>query len=318
MGLGLLLKGSEWITDAVADVASKLRTTNVAVGLLLVSLLLSLPELVVSLLTIYKGHAQIGLGVSIGSVIVNLGLIIGVAALIRPLKVPAHVLTRDGVFMLVATLIVATVALGDSSVGRSDAIVLLLLLVPYVVNVYAQEKQLAIVEQKKEAKMITQSLELTGKLGVGRLRIRSGVVILLIGCGMLLAGSELFTSSLISFASIFGVPDLLVGLTLGALGPSIPNLAAALQAARRGYDELVVSETIGSNIFTLLVTVSAIALLKPIQIDEATATVTTPALIFITLLFSYFLMKGKLNRKAGLLLLATYAATLLAEYSVRT
>ncbi len=318
IGLGLILKGSEWITDAVSTVARRLRTTNVAVGLLLVSLLLSLPELAVAVASVFKGHAGIGLGSSIGSVIVNLGLIIGIAAFLRPLRVPRHVVTRDGVFMLVATLIVATVALGDLTVTRSDGIILLLLLVPYVVNVYAQEKQLAAREQYQEAASISKSLELTGKLGLGQLQIRSGALILAVGGLMLIAGAELFTNSLISFASLFNISDLFIGLTIGALGPSIPNLAAALQASRRGFDELVVSEAIGSNIFTLLVTVGIIALLQPITIDAATASVTTPAIIGITIVFFYFLFKGEFNRKAGVILLVSYLVVLAAEFLARS
>lgn len=317
VGLALILKGSEWVTDAVSFVAHQLRTTNVAVGLLLVSLLLSLPEVVVALSAIAKGHAAIGFGVTIGSVIVNLGLVIGLAAMVNCLRVPRHVVTRDGVFMLVATLVVATFALGDFRFDRSDGFVLLLLFIPYVVNVYAQERQLAKAEQNKEAVTLTKSLELTGKMGLGELKIHSGLVILVIGAAMLVAGAEMFTTSLIGFARIFGLPELLVGLTLGALGPSLPNLAAALQAARRGYDELVVSEAIGSNIFTLLVTLGVISIIQPVTVGPVTAMVTTPALVAVTFVFFYFLMHGEFSRASGRLLVGCYFGVLLIELAAR-
>ncbi|OIO27166.1 hypothetical protein AUJ14_00145 [Candidatus Micrarchaeota archaeon CG1_02_55_22] len=316
-GLYLILKGSEWVTDAVSVVAHRLRTTNVAVGLLVVSLLLSLPELAISISSILKGHPGIGLGVALGSVIVNLGLIVGLAAVSNGLRVPRHVVTRDGIFMLVATLVASILVLEGGGLGRTDGFILLLLFIPYVVNIYEQEKQIALVEQHKEAQTISKTLRFMGKLGVGDLEVKSGPLIMLVGVLMLLAGSELFTNALISVSGTLALPELLVGLTLGALGPSIPNLAAALQAARRGYDELVVSETIGSNVFTLLITLGLISVIQPVAVDIKTALVTMPALVFITLVFFYYLSKGAFSRNAGKLLLLLYVLAVAAEYLVR-
>jgi cation:H+ antiporter len=317
VGLFLIVKGSELVTDAAVPLAAQLNTTHVAIGLVLVSVLLSLPELLVSTSSVLKGHGDVGVGVIIGSIIVNLGLIMGISAIIRPLRIPRHVITRDSVFMLIATIVVSLIVLEDLQVTKRDGIVFLLLFIPYLINIYEQEKALALKERKKESEMISKTLQFTGKLGGVDVRIHDTRVIFLAGVGMLLLGSEWFTSALISFAGTFGIPEILIGLTLGALGPSIPNLAAALQAVRRGYDELAISETIGSNIFTLLITLGVLAIINPFQLDIATAIITAPALLIVTVAFFVFTLKGTVTRIDGATLVAFYLIAMAAEIFVR-
>ncbi len=317
VGLYLILKGSDWVTDAAVPLAAFLNTTYVAVGLVLVSVLLSLPELLVSVSSVIKGHTDIGVGVIIGSVIVNLGLIIGISALIRPLKIPRHVITRDAVFMLVATMVVTLLVLEDLQVTTRDGIVFLLLFIPYLVNVWEQEKSLAAKERRKESEMISKTLQFVGKIGGAEVIIQDSRVIFVVGMVMLLAGTELFTGSMISLAAIFSIPEILMGLTLGAIGPSIPNLAAAVQAVKRGYDELAVSETIGSNIFTLLITLGILAIARPFTIDLVTAGVTGPALLLVTGTFFVFALRGTISRSSGLVLITLYGISLAAEYLFR-
>jgi cation:H+ antiporter len=318
VGLYLILKGSEWVTDAAVPLAAFLNTTHVAIGLILVSLLLSLPELMVAMSAMAKGHADLGIGTVIGSIIVNLGLIIGISAMMRPLKIPRHLITRDAVFMLVITIVVSLLVLEDRTATRRDGIVLLLLLIPYVVNIYEQEKSLAMKERHRESEMISKTLQFTGKINGVDLVIHDSRLIFLGGLVMLLVGSELFTSSLISIAALAGVSELLIGLTIGALGPSISNLAAAVQAVRKGYDELAVSETIGSNILTLLMTLGIIAIVQPFNVDAITATITAPALLVVTATFFIFTMKGTISRPAGAVLVGMYLVAMALEILART
>jgi cation:H+ antiporter len=317
IGIYLILKGSELITDAAVPLAAFLNTTHVAIGLVLVSVLLSLPELVISVSTILKGHGEVGVGVIIGSIIVNLGLIIGISAIIRPLRIPRHVITRDSVFMLIATIVVSLIVLEDLQVTRRDGFVFLLLFIPYLINIYEQEKALALKERKKESEMITKTLQFTGKLGGVEGMLHDARIIFIAGAILLLLGAELFTNSLIFLTVAFGIPDVLIGITIGALGPSIPNLAAALQAVRRGYDELAVSETIGSNIFTLLITLGVLAITSPFQLDIETAIVTAPALLIVTVAFFIFTLKGTISRIDGMTLVAFYLIAMAAEIYVR-
>jgi cation:H+ antiporter len=297
--------------------AGFLNTTYVAVGLVLVSVLLSLPELLVSLSAMLKGHADVGIGVIIGSIIVNLGLVIGISAIVRPLRIPRHVITRDVVFMFVATLVVSLLVLEDMTVTAKDGVVFLLLFLPYLVNIYEQEKTLAMQERRKESEMIQKTLQFIGKVGGAEIVLHDSRLIFAAGMAMLLIGAELFTGSMISLSALLGIPELLIGLTLGALGPSIPNLAAALQAVKRGYDELAVSETIGSNIFTLLITLGILAMFQPFTIDMATASITAPALLIVTATFFVFALRGTISRSAGAVLVMLYLLAMGAEVMVR-
>lgn len=312
-----MLKGAEWVTDSSVGVAKRLGTTRLAVGLILISVMLSLPELLVALSAFLKGHEDLSVGVSIGSVIVNLGLILGIAALLRPIKIPRHVVTRDGVFMLIATIVVALIALEDLKLTQRDGIIFLLLFIPYAVNVYEQERQLAKHEQEKEAQDISKTLLLFGKLG-NPFVIKSGYTIFFVGFGLLLAGSELFTQGLLGVSKFFSVSDALVGITIGALGPSLPNLIVAIQASRKGFDDMVVSQSIGSNIFTLFVTLGILATARTIVLQPGFSIVTLPALLVVTVVAFGFLVKGKINRLDGAVLVLLYLAALLAEIASNT
>lgn len=316
-GIILILKGSDWVTDSAVPLAKALNTTNVAIGLILVSVLLSLPELLIALITILRDHAEIGVGAILGSIIVNLGLIVGLSALLTPLRIPRHVITRDAVFMLVTTLVVVLIGFEDMNISGRDGIIFILLFIPYLINVYEQEKTLAVSERRKESDMITKTLIFVGKTGGGQITFKDTKMIFAIGFLMLILGTLLFTESLISLARILTLPELLIGLTIGALGPSIPNLAAALQAVKKGYVELAVSETIGSNIFTLLITLGIMALFSTIQIDMMTAIVTAPAMVVVTVLFFIFTMRGTIKRDDGALLLLIYLMAMALEIWVR-
>lgn len=311
-GTYALLKGSEWITDSSTEVARRFGTTHLAIGLILVSLMLSLPEMLVSVSALLKGHENISVGVSLGSVIVNLGLVLGVTAILKPIRIPWHVVTRDGVFMLVATLVVALIALEDMMLTWRDGAIFLLLFIPYLINVYAQEKHMARREKEAEAEGLSKTLAVFGKMH-GDLAVRNGLKMFIIGGIVLIIGSEMFIQSLIGLARELSITDALIGVTLGALGPSLPNLAVAIQAARKGFDDLAVSQSIGSNIFTLFVTLGVIALIRPIMLSESFGLVTAPALVIITVVSFAFMLRGRLGRKEGIILVAMYALTMAAE-----
>jgi cation:H+ antiporter len=161
--------------------------------------------------------------------------------------------------------------------------------------------------------MITKTLEFVGKIGMPGIVISDIRVIFLFGTVLLLVGAQIFTDALVDLAGIFAIPGIIVGLTIGAIGPSIPNLAAALQAVRKGYDELAVSETIGANIFTLLITIGVIAIISPFSIDPKISVITAPAILVITGLFFVFMLTGRITRTAGICLFITYIITLVLE-----
>lgn len=313
----LILRGSDWITDSSIHLARHLGTSNLAVGLIVISFLLSLPELIIAVDSIAKGHAALGFGAVIGSVIVNIGLIVGISALVRPMRVPRIMVTRDMIFMVVVSIVVVALAVGDRTLSRTDGFVLILLFIPYVINVYEQERNLTHVERKVKTEKMTEALEMHGEYVIDH-KPKFGLRYFILGVFILIVGSEIFVRVLLEISSFMHLPELLVGVTLGAIGPSIPNLAASLGAARKGVEELVVSETIGSNIFTLLITIGVIAILSPLAIDDMTAFITAPALLFITFVLLVAMLRGHVSRRDGMFLLLLYLGTIMAEFIFRS
>ncbi|MBI5224367.1 sodium:calcium antiporter [Candidatus Micrarchaeota archaeon] len=312
IGVALIIKGADWLTDSIAHLARAFAVSHAAIGLILVSALLSLPEIVVAISSILKGYPLIGLGTVLGSVIINLGLIVGASAMISDLKISKITQIRDLSFMLAATFIVSLLVVAEGELTRIDGLILVLIFVPYVLNVYQQERYISKKESVKEARDAQEALILVGKTGI-TLREHRGFAYFLAGAIMMIIGSMLFTDTLINYSKMFGISEMVIGITLGALGPSIPNLAAALQATRRGLTDLAVTETIGSNIFTMLISVGILSIMTPISIEPKVQLITIPALIFITLAFIFISRSGKITKKGGFVLLGIYLISVIAE-----
>ncbi len=310
LGILLMGKGSDWLTDSLIPLARRLGVSGVAVGLILVSVAVSLPEILVAVLTTAQGHPAISLGVVLGSIICNIGLMTGLCAIIRPLKVKKSLILRDGVFSIIIPILIF--AIGSSGqITRLEGGALLLLFFPYVVNVILQERQQSSAERSREIQEIEVELDL---LGFTFLKLKPGWLSFFFGTALLLVGAQLFSSQLVWFAGHFEIDELLVGLTLGALGPSLPNIVAAYQATKKGMGDIAVSETLGSNVFTLLVTLGITAMLSPVAISHRWLSFELPALIFMSfLLFFFLLTKQTISRVEGTILLAGYLITVGAQ-----
>ncbi len=312
LGVALIVKGADWLTDSIAPLAKALAITHSAIGLILVSALLSLPEVVVAVFSILKGYPLLGLGTVLGSVIINLGLIVGLSALINDLKISKRTILRDLSFMLAATIIVSLLVLAEGELTRVDGLILVLIFIPYVLNVYQQEKYISKKESEKEAKDAEEALRLVGKTG-GIISEHRGFAYFIAGGVMMILGALLFTDMLVQYSKYFGISEMVIGITLGALGPSIPNLAAALQATKKGHSDLAITETVGSNIFTMLVSVGMLAIIAPISIEPKVQAITIPALILITLAFMFISRKGIITKRGGVVLLGIYLVSVLVE-----
>lgn len=307
----LIGKGSDWLTDSLVPLGRKLKVTNVSVGLIFVSIAVSLPEVLVAIYTIYKGYPTITLGVILGSIFANIGLMTGLAALVQPLKVSLNVILRDGVFSLVVPVLIFAVSLGGE-ITRAEGLAFFLLFITYVINVFLQEKARSREEQEKEMKEIEIEFELLG-FDFAKL-FKPGIISFLAGTLMLLVGAQLFGNGLIFAAQQFQISQLVIGLTLGAIGPSIPNIAAAYKAATRGMGEIAVSETFGSNIFTLLVTLGIAAMISPLAVGNEWLRFDLPALIGLSvLLFFFTVTRRTISRLEGGILLGAYLVILLIQ-----
>lgn len=305
LGILLLGKGSDWLTDSLIPIAKKLGVSGVSVGLILVSIAVSLPEVLVAVFATIRGYHTLSLGVVLGSIICNIGLMSGFCAIIRPLPVTTNIILRDGIFSLVVPVLVLAVS-SEGEITRFEGLAFFLLFIPYAINVFLQERRITSTEKQKHQEEIEVELALIGfEFG----KLKPGWISFFLGLALLLLGTKFFGDELIHLADGFGFSELLIGTTLGALGPSLPNIGAAYSATKKGMGEIAVSETLGSNIFTLLVTLGISAMIAPITIAEQWLTVDLPILLIMsTLLFLFLLTKKCISRLEGGILLGCYLA----------
>lgn len=310
IGLFALSKGSDWLTDSIVPVAKRLGTSHISVSLILVSILVSLPEIIVSLLAVYLGHPVVGLGVVFGSVMCNIGLMTGFIAWRKTLHLDRQVIVRDGVFAVVFAVVVMAVA-QDGVINRFEGLALFLLFIPYIITVWEEEKLKTQETRKKELEETIVELDL---VGLQTWKMRAGVFTFVLGSVLLLSGAYFFTEGMTSFARVSGISDIIIGLTLGAIGPSVPNVIAAYKAGRRDLDNVVVSETLGSNIFTLLVTLGVLSLAAPLTIERTWIVFDIPAMVVMSIMLLFFMVTNrKVTRAEGGILFFTYLVVLATQ-----
>lgn len=297
IGLFLIWLGSDWMTDSLVPVANFLGTSYVAVASLLVSIMLSIPEIFTAVYAYHMGFLDISLGVIIGSVMANIALMTGLSAIIKPLHVDKEVLVRDGLFALIMIAIVFVLGT-DLHYSRQDGTILLLLFVPYALNVWFGEKWSNTAKKKKRLAELEKDLT---DLGFGPFKLKPGMLGFLLGTIIMLGGSYLFSKSLVIFAEVTTIPSVIIGLTIGAIGPSVPNIISAIQGTLKGYRTMAIAETFGSNIFTLLVTLGLVVLLKPIQISTRQLFFDITWMGVMHLLMIAFIVKGFIAKESAIL-----------------
>lgn len=256
VGGGLLLYfGAEWFVGGASSLALALRVPQLLVGLTVVAYGTSAPEVIVGIAAAGAGHGEVALGNVIGSNITNVGLILGVAALIRPARVDGALRRRE-LPVLVASTAAIPLLLLDAVVSRLEAAGLLCAAVGYTAwMVSAARGAAAVRAARREAIATSQTADAAGApatLGAPR-----AVVVAAGGLAVLLIGGHLFVGGAVSVAHALGMSERLVGLTIVALGTSLPELATSAIAAVRGHSDLAVGNVVGSNIFNSLLCLGA-------------------------------------------------------------
>lgn len=299
----LIAKGSDFLTDSLVPLSRRLQVSSVSIGLVLVSISVSLPEILVALTSGLRGFTTLSLGVVLGSIICNIALMTGFSALVRPLRVTTHMILRDGIFSIVVPILILAVS-SDGQINRLEGISIILLFVPYLANVFLQEKRITLEEKELLQRHAEKKL---GLIGLQAFKLAPGGATFVLGVAAIWFGSQIFTSELIRLTQTGFVSELWVGLTLGAIGPSLPNIVSAYKATAAGLTEVAVSETLGSNIFTLLVTLGAVAVVNPVTVSRQWVLVDIPLLILMSLLlFLFMVTKRTISKTEGGLLLGAY------------
>lgn len=259
IGLVLLVKGADIFIDGSVGIAKRLNVSELIIGLTIVAFGTSAPELAVSLTASLEGANDIAISNVIGSNIFNTLFVIGVCALIKPIRVDKNLLKKEMPFMLVITvgllLLMADVFLRghDSNViSQVDGFILLvvfLLFLAYTIRGALKNKDVTPTENKKEVKL------------------PKSILLSILGLGAIILGGDLVVDSATNIATAFGVSETVIGLTIVAIGTSLPELVTSALAAKRGNSDLAIGNVVGSNIFNILMIVGLASAISPIQVE---------------------------------------------------
>ena len=322
VGLVLLVWSADRFVDGAVGVAQFFGMSTFLIGMIIVGFGTSAPEIVVSILSALNDTPQLALGNAYGSNIANIALILGVTALIIPVVVKKEAMKRD-IPILMAMTVLTLFLLMDGNVSFVDGVVLLLSFVAIMgFNIWSELR--AKRKRKKNAETDELDSEYSSK---GPVSIVKSSLLLLVGLALLIVSSRMLVWGAINVAQALGVSDLLIGLTIVAVGTSLPELASSIAAARKGENDLAVGNVIGSNIFNTLVVVGIAAVITPIKAMEADVlSRDLPIMSLLTLLlflicFPFFKSKrAKASRKkeerfgfgriGGALFLSLYVAYL--------
>lgn len=295
IGLVLLVCGGSWLCRGAVSIALLLRISPVVVGLSVVSLVTSSPELFTSLAAIAKGSPELAMGNIIGSNAANLGLIMGVAALIYPMMVHSRLVRWELPILLAVTILFWGIVALDQGISRWSGILLLAGTAGYLYLVIRTARSGAVgLEYEEDLVVVDQ------KWPVALLFVLSGGLLLWVG-------SDLLVESSVTVARRFGISEVVIGLTLVAVGTSLPELGTTIMAALKREDGIIIGNIIGSNLFNLLFIAGMAGLLSPFSVPSHLVTRELPLLLGITLLFSLFVFTQRMvTRAEGGLLLFLY------------
>ncbi len=294
-GIALLYAGAELLVKGAAELALGFGLRASTVGVTVVAFATTTPELFVTLVGAFTVSTDIGLGAILGSNVANIGLVLGISALIRPLDVTETVLKSHVPFMILAALLLVGLGL-DGRLDAVDGVILLAALVAFtwVVLRRIQRTQASISAAERD-RMPDPTL-----LDVGY--IVGGLIALLAGSSWLIDGGQ-------GLLAAAGFSELFIGLTVLALGTSLPELAASAVSAVRGEAEFSVGNVVGSNIYNVLAVIGVLAVITPVEISAGVRSFEFPALIAFTLLVVALMLRGRwISRVDGAILLVAYVA----------
>ncbi|MFQ6093363.1 MAG: calcium/sodium antiporter, partial [bacterium] len=246
LSIAVVARGAFWLVDSAARIAKSFGVSELVIGLTVVAFGTSVPEFAVTILAAVRKMGDISVGNIVGSNIFNLGFILGLCAIVRPIRVTRKAVTRDGLFLIGVTVLLVTL-MTDFGVGRLEGLGLMLLLALYVGLLGARPKEVQIEGRLEKA------------------RWKDGLLLLL-GLACVLVGSHFMVSSAVTIARAVGISNWAVAVTVVAFGTSVPELATSLVATTRGYHGISAGNLIGSDLFNLLGVLGLAAFIRPLSV----------------------------------------------------
>jgi len=295
VGFVMLIKGADWFVDGASKIADRFGIPQLVIGLTIVAMGTSAPEAAVSITSALKGSAGITIGNVVGSNIMNVLVILGLTAVIRAIAVKKSTIRYEIPFTIGITVILAVLGLADNTVSRLDGVILWTLMIVYLAYLLWMAK--------KGQDVIEDVPEATKKDTLPRM-----ILSILVGGALIVWGADVTVDAATELATIFGMSDRLIGLTIVAFGTSLPELVTSVTAAIKGKADIAVGNIVGSNIFNILFVVGTAALITPVVYSANFLVDSIVAVATMVLLLVCVLPKKKLGRLGGLVMLAGYAA----------
>jgi len=289
--------GAEVLVSSASGLALRIGIRPLIIGFTVIAMGTSSPELAVSLLSAIKGTKDIALGNIIGSNIANIGLVIGIAALIRPLTIQINTIRREMPYLIIATFVFYLLSL-NKVIGFIDGLVLLCLFVIFIIYMLRMAQR----DRKKDKEFFD---------GIGTSKkvkpVFIEIVLILLGLAGLIGGSTLMVNSAKVIALHFGISEIVIGITLVALGTSLPELAISAVGALKGEVDLAVGNAIGSNLFNILFVIAIVALFFPIPVESGLLKFDYLFMLGLSIIFlPMMIFRFKITRLEGLILVILY------------
>ena len=315
LGLILLIKGGDWFVDGSVDLAHRLHVPELIVGATVVSIGTTLPEVMVSVTAAFEGHSATAYGNAIGSIICNTALISAVTMAVRPSDVDKKTLRLPLAFFFASAAAYAAVAYTTGYFSRLMGIGLLLVFVAYMFALIFTSRRAGkkLETQKEEPEPAPES------------KAWKDILLLVIGAALIAVGARLLVDNGTKIAAELGVPETVIALTFVALGTSLPELVTAITSLVKGHSALSLGNIIGANLFNLVLVSGAAMTVKPFNVPaekviggmNASLAVDIPVMLAVMLIMAIpALIRGKVSRWQGILLLCIYAGYCVFQFAL--
>ena len=293
LGFALLVKGADWFVEGASGIADRFGIPQLVIGLTIVAMGTSAPETAVSITAALKGNADIAVGNVVGSNILNVWIILGISSVITAIAVAKTTVRYEIPIMLGATLLLLGFGANGGTICLWEGIVLLLCFAGYLGYMFIMVK-----------KGLMQSEEIES----GDQPLWKMLLAAVIGLGLIIWGSDVTVDAATALAKIFGMSEKFIGLTVVALGTSLPELFTSVIAAKKGKADIAIGNIVGSNIFNILFVIGTSSLIIPVIFEMSFVVDCLVAFAAGAVLWLCVFRKKKLNRLDGTIMLACYAA----------
>ena len=314
VGLVFLIKGGDWFVDGATGIARRFGLPELLIGATVVSIGTTLPEVMVSTTSALSGHGEIAYGNAIGSVICNTALIAAITVAVRPGRVDPKSLRLPVAFFFTAAAIYAGIAYTTGYFSQISGFILLAMFVVYMIATVWQMKS----GDRSKAQAASEPQAEEGSM-------LKDVVLLIVGAALIAVGADLLVDNGTLIAQALGVPESVIALTFVALGTSLPELVTAITSLIKGHGALSLGNVIGANLFNLVLVSGVSVALAPFSIPQnstiagynASLVLDIPVMLLVMgFLTIPALMRGRLSRVQGIILLLIYAAFCFIQFTI--